>query len=259
MMERINELHGGHRERLRQRLLDAGPDSLEPHELLEFVLCYALPRQDVNALAHALLEHFGDVRTVFNVGEEELLAVEGVGLYAAQWLRLCGECAACCISLPTARKQTINFRQIFSICREQIKQHTAPCCVQLCMDELGNLLYQRAICHTYKWAEPEILREALDDVFCLHARHVILVLIAGKRVSYPSNYDMDRLREYVHTLNLANVSLLDMVICGSTGITSMRRMDMIPSQERVSRFLSVREDYESSLPAPDELEKIVLF
>ena len=36
----------GHRERLRRRLLDRGPDSLADHEVLEYLLFGARPRGD---------------------------------------------------------------------------------------------------------------------------------------------------------------------------------------------------------------------
>ncbi|HEY7578826.1 MAG TPA: hypothetical protein VH855_14625, partial [Acetobacteraceae bacterium] len=44
----------GHRARLRERLLAAGPDALADHEMLELVL-FALPRRDTKPLARALL------------------------------------------------------------------------------------------------------------------------------------------------------------------------------------------------------------
>ena len=49
----------GHRERLRQRLLRGGADALADYELLEYLLCLAIPRQDTKPLAKKLLDHFG--------------------------------------------------------------------------------------------------------------------------------------------------------------------------------------------------------
>ena len=48
----------GHRRRLRERLLTAGPDALADHEMLEIVL-FALPRRDTKPLARVLLTRFG--------------------------------------------------------------------------------------------------------------------------------------------------------------------------------------------------------
>jgi hypothetical protein len=45
----------GHRARLRQRLLDGGPDALLDHELIEFLLMLAIPRRDTKPLAQKLI------------------------------------------------------------------------------------------------------------------------------------------------------------------------------------------------------------
>ena len=39
----------GHRQRLRERLLQSGADSLQDYELLEFLLFAAIPRRDLPA------------------------------------------------------------------------------------------------------------------------------------------------------------------------------------------------------------------
>src|SRR5436190_733770 len=49
----------GHRERLRQRLIDAGADNLPDYELLEVILFASNARADVKPLAKGLLERFG--------------------------------------------------------------------------------------------------------------------------------------------------------------------------------------------------------
>jgi hypothetical protein len=58
----------GHRERLRQRLIAAGADSLPDYELLEVILFASNARADVKPLAKDLLERFG--------GFAELLSAE---------------------------------------------------------------------------------------------------------------------------------------------------------------------------------------
>ena len=45
----------GHRDRLRQRFLQGGPDALADYELLELVLFMAIPRRDVKPIAKQLL------------------------------------------------------------------------------------------------------------------------------------------------------------------------------------------------------------
>ena len=82
-----SKTHAGHRERLRQRTLLDGVEALRPHELLELLLFYAIPRRDVNALAHDLDARFGGVHGVLTADEKLLAATPGVGARAAQWLK----------------------------------------------------------------------------------------------------------------------------------------------------------------------------
>ncbi|MFO1090313.1 MAG: DNA repair protein RadC [Hyphomicrobiales bacterium] len=69
----------GHRERLRRRFMEGGPDALPDYELLELVLARAIPRRDVKPLAKLLLKTFGTFADVFAAPPERLKEVEGVG------------------------------------------------------------------------------------------------------------------------------------------------------------------------------------
>ena len=44
-------VHDGHREKMRRRFLSGGLESFAPHEALELLLYYAIPRRDTNPIA----------------------------------------------------------------------------------------------------------------------------------------------------------------------------------------------------------------
>src|SRR5450755_2717224 len=69
----------GHRDRMRSRLLKAGPDALADHEMLEMLLFLALPRRDTKSIARELLTRFGTFGRVITAFPGELRAVEGLG------------------------------------------------------------------------------------------------------------------------------------------------------------------------------------
>src|SRR5581483_1617000 len=62
----------GHRERLRERFYNAGPDALSDYELLELALFAAIPRRDTKPLAKALLNKFGSFAEVIHAPEARL-------------------------------------------------------------------------------------------------------------------------------------------------------------------------------------------
>ena len=70
--------HEGHRVRLKHRFLKTGIDDFEPHNILELLLFYSVPRKDTNPLAHRLIEHFGSFSAVLDAKPEELMKVKGV-------------------------------------------------------------------------------------------------------------------------------------------------------------------------------------
>ena len=80
-------VHDGHRKRLKTQFLIHGED-FHDHQLLELLLCYAIPQGDVNGLAHALLDQFGSLAGVFDALPPSLKRVDGVGEHTAVLLKL---------------------------------------------------------------------------------------------------------------------------------------------------------------------------
>ena len=80
-------LHDGHRKRLKEQFLNHG-DGFHDHQLLELLLCYAIPQGDVNGLAHRLLDRFGSLAGVLDARPEALEQVPGVGEHTAVLLKL---------------------------------------------------------------------------------------------------------------------------------------------------------------------------
>lgn len=86
----MNE-HAGHRSRLRENYIQNGIEGMADHQVLELLLTYALPRVDVNPLAHRLLDRFGSLEQVLSAKPDQLRQVQGVGESAAVFLSLLGE------------------------------------------------------------------------------------------------------------------------------------------------------------------------
>ena len=78
----------GHRERLRARFRDAGPDALSDYELLELVLFRAIPQRDVKPLAKELIATFGSFAEVVGAPRARLVAMKGLGEAAVNELKI---------------------------------------------------------------------------------------------------------------------------------------------------------------------------
>lgn len=81
-------VHEEHRKRMIQRFLRQGLEQFEPHQALEVLLYFAIPRKDTNPLAHELITRFGSLSAVLDARPEDLVKVSGVGPHAAALLTL---------------------------------------------------------------------------------------------------------------------------------------------------------------------------
>ncbi len=91
MAEKNNKksgIHDGHRDRMRERFRKESFSSMQPHEILEMLLYYSVPRKDTNPLAHALMDKFGSLSNVLEANEEQLLEVDGITKNSATLIRM---------------------------------------------------------------------------------------------------------------------------------------------------------------------------
>lgn len=78
--------HHSHRARMYLRAQQSGLENFAEHELLEYLLFFAIPRKDTNGLAHDLIKHFGSFAQVLQASEDALQEVPGIGPTAARLL-----------------------------------------------------------------------------------------------------------------------------------------------------------------------------
>lgn len=88
----MQNLHTGHRKRLRAKYIDGGIDSLEPHEILELLLFNVVPRGNLNETGHLLMNGFDQkLYKVFESNHTDLMKIDGVGAKTAEFIRLVGD------------------------------------------------------------------------------------------------------------------------------------------------------------------------
>ncbi|RLA88665.1 MAG: hypothetical protein DRG58_07300 [Deltaproteobacteria bacterium] len=108
----------GHRQRLRNRFLQAGPESLQDYEILELLLTFAIPYSDVKPLAKRLLAHFGSFTGVLDAAFEELVKVDGIRDYSATLIRLTKACAEYYLKEEVLKRQRIpSLTALVDYCR----------------------------------------------------------------------------------------------------------------------------------------------
>ena len=85
------ELHEKHRQRMKQSFRDAGLQGFQPHNIVEMMLFYSLPRCNTNETAHLLLNEFGSIAGILDAPFEALTNVYGVGTESATFIKFLPE------------------------------------------------------------------------------------------------------------------------------------------------------------------------
>ncbi len=84
------DIHKDHRQRLRERF-NKDSNGFSKHELLELLLFYAIPRRNVNPVAHKLLSKYGSLKNVLKADARDLSETDGIGESAATYLNVLGK------------------------------------------------------------------------------------------------------------------------------------------------------------------------
>ena len=79
-------IHSGHRSRMRDRVNKEGLDNFQEHEVLEYALSFVIPYKDTNPIAHALIKKFGSLVGVLEADPNEVKTVTGMGEVSSQFL-----------------------------------------------------------------------------------------------------------------------------------------------------------------------------
>lgn len=110
-----------HRQRLRERFLRYGGESFADYELLELLLCLAIPRRDVKPLAKSLIKRFGSFAATVAADPAALKAIDGVGDATIAALKL-ARASALRLSLAQAMKRDVvsSWQALLDYCRTSI-------------------------------------------------------------------------------------------------------------------------------------------
>ena len=157
----------GHRERLRRRLLDKGPESLSDYEVVEFLLFAARTRGDTKPLAKDLLQRFGSLAGVLSANAADLAAVPDMGESSAAILKIIPE-AARRLALAEAQEGPVisSWDRLLAYCRLAMAHEKVEQLRLLFLDSKNRLIadeiQQRGtVDHTPAYPR-EVLKRALE-------------------------------------------------------------------------------------------------
>jgi len=219
-------VHCGHRARMRARYNQTGLNGFQAHEVLELILFSAIPKKDVNPLAHALIDQFGSIDAVLSASEEELLEVTGIGKHTSAILcalnavcdhyaahRFTGTRTLCCIS-DVLRHAELSYHRSYT--NELIVMYE---------DSFGSLITVRSF--PARLQDPLVLHEALSIALNLRTHSIVLLLKGLHPLKKLSKTLLDEISQLIRLFSGVDIYVVDFILLSGEHVLSLRMEDLL--------------------------------
>jgi DNA repair protein RadC len=218
----------GHRDRMRLRLLKAGPEALADHEMLEMVLFLALPRRDTKPLARALLDRFGSFAGAIAAPVPDLLGIDGMGEAGAAALKTV-QAAALRLTRAELSDRPIltNWPKLLAYLKAVLAHDPVEQARVLYLDGRNRLLADEAQGRGTVNHSPLYPREVVKRALELHATALILAHNHPSGDPTPSREDIATTREIKAAAEALRIALHDHVIIARARHLSFRHEGLL--------------------------------
>jgi DNA repair protein RadC len=220
--------NAGHRQRLKQRFLNGGPEALPDYELLELVLFAAVPRRDTKPMAKLLIERFGSFAEVVNAPVERLREVKGVGDGAVLQLKLMRTGALRLLQRGIMQRPVLaSWTEVLDYCRAAMGFEAREQFRILFLDKKNRLIadelqQQGTVDHT-----PVYVREVVKRALELSSSAIILVHNHPSGDPTPSRADIDMTRQIIEAARPLGIAIHDHIIVGRQGHVSLKALKVL--------------------------------
>jgi len=218
----------GHRDRLRKRFQEAGPQALADYELLELVLFRAIPMRDVKPLAKDLIEEFGSFAEVIAAPIERLTKVKGLGEAAATDLKIVQAVASRMTQGAVKKRDMLSsWPMVLDYCRTNLAFDHKESFHILFLDKRNQLIKGETqqtgtVDHTPVYPR-EVVKRALE----LSATAIILVHNHPSGDPTPSRADIQMTQAIVDVAKPLGIAVHDHIIVGKDGHASLKGLKLM--------------------------------
>ena len=221
--------HGtGHRARLRQRLLEGGPDALLDHELVEYLLALVIPRRDTKPLAKQLLSEFGSLPALISADPESLTRVVGMGDAAISALKIVQAAALRLLKAEVVERPILaSWQALLDYLRADLAHISVERVRVLHLNSKNMLIRDELVSEGSIDQSAIYIREVIRRALELGSAAFILVHNHPSGDTQPSRADIAITRDIVETGKRLNIAVHDHVIIGVKGHSSMRALGLL--------------------------------
>jgi DNA repair protein RadC len=228
-----DNLHCGHRERLKKRFLEEGLDAFDDHQVLELLLFYAIPRGDTNPTAHRLIKNFGSLSAALEADPKDIASVEGIGVHAAVFLSM----------IPQVTRRYFHDRVLSDRPKLTTSEAVVEYLIPLMVGRLEEVFYVLCLDTQCRVIYPAVVSEGTVKEAAVYPRRVVVEAIRHQAASVilahnhpagranPSQQDHQLTRLLVQALGPLDIKVLDHIIVAGDQAFSFAREGILPEYE----------------------------
>ncbi len=219
----------GHRKRLKQKFMTSGMDAFHDHEVLELLLTYAIPQQDVKDLAKDLLAKFGSLKGIVDAEIGDLDEVKGIGEHTAILFKLVKEIAALYLKQKAKEKRQVSCTtELLDFCRTVMgaKKDEEFCVIYL--DAQNQIIEFETIQKGIVNQAVVYPRQVLESALKKKASAIILAHNHPSGHVRPSDADIRLTKTIQETAKVLDILVHDHIIIGENRFFSFREEGLMP-------------------------------
>ena len=212
----------GHRNRVRERYLNAGLDTFQDYEALELLLFYAIPRKDTKSTAKNLIARFGSLPAVLDATVEELTEAD-LSPNAAILLKLVPDMNRYyAVKTDGAGQKVHSTSDAGRILCAMFRHEQTESVRLLCLNAGGKVLKLALLNEGDINAVHFSVRKIVETALSAKAVSVILAHNHPGGTLTPSREDLDATNSAKAALSTVGIQLLDHLIISGDSYCSLR-------------------------------------
>ncbi|MFA6867085.1 MAG: JAB domain-containing protein [Clostridia bacterium] len=236
MTTKENNVHKGHRQRIKNLVSTKGFTDMHDYQILEFVLFFAIPYKDTNEIAHLLIEKFGSLDKVMDADINDLITIKDMTENACILINSLPKLLVEYEKSKNIPKTILNINNILPYLRSILRLKPYECLYLISLDGKNAIISTDQITtgnNTLSVATKDIIKLAL-----FHKAHaVILCHNHPSGNAMPSYSDIECTSILHQTLTSLDIKLIDHIIISDKETYSFYLKDKLREQENnVNRF-----------------------
>lgn len=217
----------GHRARLRQRLIEGGPEALLDHELIEYLLALAIPRRDTKPMARSLLAEFGGLGPLLSA-DVGALTRAGLSEAVVAALKIAEASALRLLRTRTTDRPILAHWQALADYLHADMAHRAVERVRVLHLNSKNVLIRDELVSEGSIDQAAVyIREIVRRALELGSTALILVHNHPSGDPEPSRQDISLTRDLIAAGKPLGITVHDHIVVGSKAQASLRALGLI--------------------------------